>query len=238
MGSGTEICKVRYGATDLTYELLVTNRKTMEIAVHPNKEVTVKAPTGCSFEDVQSRVLKRIRWIKRQIRYFEQFDPRTPARQFVSGETHLYLGRRYRLKIELGFSDNVVLKNGFIIIYSQDISPINIQSLLSHWYQERSKLIFVSMFEQLWENREFRQYKKPNLIIRDLKTRWGSLSKAGHLTLNSNLVKAPKECIEYVLVHELCHLKHYNHSTAFYELLDNVMPDWIKRKHKLELSLV
>ena len=68
--------------------------------------------------------------------------------------------------------------------------------------------------------------------------RWGSLSAKGQLTLNVNLIHTPKECIEYVVIHELFHLIHYNHGTEFYKLLDRTMPDWMKRKHKLEMSLV
>ena len=78
----------------------------------------------------------------------------------------------------------------------------------------------------------------PRLAIRRMKTRWGSMSPNGTLTLNSDLVRAPRECIEYVVTHELCHLKHRHHDAAFYGLLEQHMPDWEKRKHKLELALV
>ena len=74
--------------------------------------------------------------------------------------------------------------------------------------------------------------------IMQLKKRWGSLSKNGTLTLNRDLIKAPKECIEYVIIHELCHLEHHNHGPEFYRLLERSLPDWVKRKHKLEMALI
>ena len=78
----------------------------------------------------------------------------------------------------------------------------------------------------------------PNLKVKKMEKRWGSLSAKGQLTLNTKLIQTPKECIEYVVIHELCHLIHHDHGTEYYKLLDRALPDWMKRKHKLEMALI
>ena len=81
-------------------------------------------------------------------------------------------------------------------------------------------------------------FEKPKIVIKKLEKRWGSLAKSGTLTLNINLIKAPKECIDYVVTHELCHIQYHDHSRAFYDLLFHKMPDWERRKMKLEKTEV
>lgn len=229
---------VLYGGSELFFQLSFSKRKSLEIAVHPDKSVFVKAPEGTERLAIEERVKKRARWIKRQIRYFEQFDPRTPSRKYVSGESHLYLGKKYRLKVVIGDEDSVFLKNGFFIITSQNTKADHIESLLSDWYKEKATYQLHNIFETCWEKFNKEDLVKPTVKISKLKKRWGSLSKNKRLTLNLALIKAPKECIEYVVIHELCHLSHHNHGPEFYQLLERSLSDWEKRKHKLEMALI
>lgn len=231
-------CSIAFGSHDIGYTLLYANRKTLEIAVHPDRSVVVKAPTSSILTDIEKKVKKRASWILKQIRYFDQFDPRTPERLYVGGESHLYLGRNYRLKIERGLRDHVVLKHGFFNIETTRTSEGYVQSLLDGWYKEKSHNMLSKLFDQCWHAYNKGSLNKPNLKVKKMEKRWGSLSEKGTLTLNSSLIRTPKECIEYVIIHELCHLLHHNHSPEFYKLLDRSMPDWIKRKHKLEMALV
>ena len=229
---------VAYGGGEIPFQLAFSKRKSLEISVHPDKSVVVKAPEGTDREAIEAKVKKRARWIKRQIRYFDQFDPRTPSRKFVSGESHLYLGKKYRLKIEIGIDSGVALKAGFFWVTSVCDKPSHVESLLSAWYREKADFHLNKVFSQCWGKFKHADSNKPTVKIMQLKKRWGSLSKSGVLTLNRDLIKAPKECIEYVIVHELCHLAHHNHSPEFYRLLERSLPDWVKRKHKLEMTLI
>lgn len=231
-------CTISYGKTEIDYELLIMDRKTLEIAVHPDKNVVVKAPQTSSLETIEEKIKKRSRWIKRQIAYFNQFNPRTPNRKYVGGESHLYLGRKYRLKIEVSDKDKVLLKNGYFYIKSTSIKPEHIQQLMNSWYRRMAKMRLSKIFDDCWKDFKKGDLNKPNLKLQKMDKRWGSLSSTGQLTLNVNLIQTPKECIEYVVIHELCHLIHHNHSTEFYKLLDRTLPDWMKRKHKLEMSLI
>ena len=229
---------IAYGRETIAFDVLHCKRKTMEIAVHPDKSVMVKAPHGSDLQDVVRRVQRRAGWIRRQILYFEQFEPKTPPRRHVSGESHLYLGRKYRLKIRKSQTSQVLLKSGYFHIQTPTLSPGHVQKLLEAWYFKKASTCFQDVFHQCWEKFKKNTVAKPGLKIRKMKARWGSLSTNGRLTLNLDLIKAPKECIEYVVIHELCHLSHWQHDSDFYKLLDRCLPDWVQRKHKLELALV
>lgn len=229
---------IRYGKTEINYELFMVKRKTLEIAVHPNKSVVVKAPLASTLEAIEKKIKKRARWIKRQIAYFNQFNPRTPSRKYVGGESHLYLGRKYRLKIEISDKDKILLKNGYFCIEATSHEPDHIKQIMDAWYKKRAKIYLSKIFDDCWKDFEKNNLNKPTLKLQKMNKRWGSLSSKGHLTLHVNLIQAPKQCIEYVIMHELCHLIHHNHGTEFYKLLDRTMPDWMKRKYKLEMALI
>ena len=231
-------CTISYGKTKIDYELLRMNRKSLEIAVHPDKSVVVKAPSNSTLEAIEEKIKKRARWIKRQIAYFNQFDLRTPDRKYVGGESHLYLGRKYRLKIEMSDKDKVLLKNRYFCIETSSDQPDHIKELMDSWYRRHAKMYLSKIFDDCWDDFKKDGLNRPNLKIQKMDKRWGSLSGKEQLTLNVNLIQTPKKCIEYVITHELCHLIHHNHGTEFYKLLDRTMPDWMKRKHKLEMALI
>lgn len=231
-------CTISYGRTEIDYELLMMHRKSLEIAVHPDKSVVVKAPKTSTLEAIEETIKKRARWIKRQIAYFNQFDPRTPDRKYVGGESHLYLGRKYRLKIKVSDKDKVLLKNGYFCIEATYNKPDHIEQLMDFWYRRQAKMYLSKIFDTCWDGFKEGDLNKPILKLQKMDKRWGSLSGKGQLTLNVSLIQTPKECIEYVVTHELCHLIHHNHGTEFYKLLDRTLPDWMKRKHKLEMALI
>lgn len=231
--------KIHFGKTSFAYDVLYVPRKTMEIAVHPNKMVVVKAPLELSLEEIEGRLRKRAKWVLRQIDYFRQFEPRTPARRYVSGETHLYLGRQYRLKIIKSDANQIKLKRGLILIeLDANKSPDLAKAQLELWYRSKAWEHFITSLEQCMHHFACRGYDTPELQVRKMRTRWGSLSRNGKLTLNLSLIQAPRECIEYVITHELCHMEYNDHRPAFYKLLEEFMPDWAKRKKKLELALI
>ena len=111
---------LKYGRDHIAFEVIYANRKTMEIAVHPDAGVIVKAPAGTSSDRIAARMAKRARWIRKQLNYFQQFVPRTPPRRYVGGETHLYLGRQYRLKIRKRNDSDVKLKGAYFQISTPD----------------------------------------------------------------------------------------------------------------------
>ena len=227
---------IHYGDSRIDYRLLFCRRKTMEIAVHPDGSVVVKAPENTAVEQIEKKLGKRARWVIKQRLYFKQFQPRTPPRCYVNGETHLYLGRQYRLRSAKGKENSVRLSSGYFHVTTRSKpTPEKIKRLLDLWYLEKACIQFADSLSRC--HRKFTEEPYPQLSVRKMRRRWGSLSLRGRLTLNVDLIRAPKECIDYVITHELCHFKHHNHGPRFYRLLDSIMPDWKKVKHRLELSL-
>lgn len=227
-----------YGRDTIRYEVrFLTSRQTLAIEVHPDSRVLVRAPLGCPEALIAERVQKRAGWISRQLAEFERYRPRTPTRQYVNGESHLYLGRQCRLKLVTGDSTSVKLTRGRLLVSLPDNpDPERVKALLHRWYLDRARVVFADVLEA--SLRRFKGIDRPRLIVRTMQSRWGSLSRAGTMTLNVNLVRAPRSCIEYVVIHELCHSRHRDHDAQFFRLLGQVMPDWDERKRKLEAALL
>ena len=227
--------EISYG--QIVFEVCVeySQRKTLGISVLPDCSVVAVAPENTSLELIQAKVKNRAHWIKKQVDYFGQFKPRTPPRQYVSNETHLYLGRQYRLKLVESSTSDLKLKGQFFLASSPEISPEKAKQLLSSWYTKKAASIFQRRLDLCIPR--FPQASQPILRSKSLKRRWGSMSTDGILTLNSNLIRAPVECIDYVILHELCHIEHPHHGSEFWNLLSKKLPSWQKTKHKLELAL-
>lgn len=230
---------ITYGQQIITCKLICCRRKTLTISVHPDCSVIVRAPIDADPDVIHEKVVRRTRWIVKHINYFKQFKPATPARCYINGETHLYMGRQYRLKVAKGSENNVKLSRGFLhVTCRHEPTPEKTKKMLDQWYREKAQLQFAESLERCWLKFKKGELSQPRLVIRRMRRRWGSLSGRGILTLNSELIRAPRECLDYVMTHELCHLKHRNHSPRFYRLLSSLIPDWERIKQKLEHSLM
>jgi predicted metal-dependent hydrolase len=174
--------------------------------------------------------------VLRQQRYFEKFLPTHPGARYVSGETHLYLGRQYRLRIHQRAKAEVKLLAGRLHIWTPDCTnSASIRMLLDEWYRDHANQIFARRLAICLEQcPALRRRRLPHLLLRRMSHRWGSCTKSGSVLLNLELIKTPTHCIDYVIVHELCHLHVHNHSPAFYRLLGRCLPDWERRKARLE----
>jgi len=227
-----------FGSDTIHYEVrFLASRQTLAIEVHPDSRVLVRAPVGCPEALIAERMQKRAGWITRQLAEFESYRPRTPARQHINGESHLYLGRQYRLKLAEADETCVKLTRGQLLVtLPGDPEPERVKALLHRWYLDQARAVFTEVLEASLSS--VKRVTCPRLNVRAMKSRWGSLSPAGTMTLNVSLVRAPRPCIEYVVVHELCHMKHRSHDGRFYRLLGQLMPDWERRKRRLELALL
>lgn len=223
---------IQFGSKTITFDLQYQARKSLGITVYPDREVLVKAPLDAPFEKILAKVRKRAPWILKQQSYFLSFEPLTPPRRYVSGESHLYMGRQYRLKIYSSSKEEVKLKRGFLEVYTSDKS--HAKSLVQAWYKKRALQKFPEIAEKWIVQFQKHGVSPSDLVIKWMHKRWGSCTPRGKIILNIELMKAPKGCIEYVVAHELCHLIHHNHSAAFFELQTKEMPDWAKWKDRLE----
>lgn len=225
---------VDYGSTTIEYELFFTQRKTLGITVHPDKRVTVCAPQNTSVTEVEKRLKKKGSWIIKQQREFDGYLPQLTPRRFVSGETHLYLGKRYRLKVIEDADEEVKLSRGRFYLRVKDKNDTKRKKrLLSKWYRQRAQKVFAQRLEECFPKIRRYDVPYPELKILTMEKRWGSCTTDGSVILNLKLIQAPKHCIDYVLVHELAHLKERHHNAAYYLLLDKMMPDWRERRQQL-----
>ena len=232
--------EVAYGNTLLEFTIRHSARKTMAIEVHPDQTIRVVAPLNSSLEDIKERVLKKGKWIVKQQSFFEQFLPRTPEREFISGESHFYLGRKYLLKLRKSTKHQVKLKGRELIVYLSDATNKEmVKRLLGRWYYNHAKKRFdQSINDSVKKFNKYKLSEVPPLIVKRMNKRWGSCTLDRKIILNPEIIKTPSKCIEYVVTHELCHLIHPNHSKEFYQLQTEIMPDWKKWKLRLEKTLI
>ncbi|ERM83024.1 hypothetical protein P872_06000 [Rhodonellum psychrophilum GCM71 = DSM 17998] len=233
-----------FGSREITYELIYKDRKSLGIRVYPDCKVQVIAPSQTSESTLAIKLKSKAPWILKQQNEFLSYHPLTPPRRYVNGETHLYLGRQYRLTItteEEEKEDVVKLKRGRMVIYTSNQTKDHLEVILEKWYRIKAQEWFEKLLpicQEKFSQKHQLAISNCKLSLHKMATRWGSCTPKGKIILNPELIKAPKGSIEYVIIHELCHLIHHNHTKTFYELQDIIMPDWKKWKERLERELV
>lgn len=156
-------------------------------------------------------------------------------REYVSGETHFYLGRRYKLVVHESRAQpsEVKLLRGKLDVTLPVADRAAVRRRLNAWYGHRSAEYLGNKFSEISERLNWIDAPPPLKLVR-MRTQWGSCSPEGVIYLNPALIRAPRHCIEYVILHELCHLIEHNHSKRFFDLLTRHMPDWEPAKRELD----
>jgi predicted metal-dependent hydrolase len=227
---------LEYGKTSIDYQLSYTDRETLAIHVHPDLHVTVEAPLDSEFSEIEKRLYKRASWILRQQQNFRRYSFDIPPRKYVSGETHRLLGRQYQLKVLQGENKKEYIKmdREHILVGVRDKSDRErVKKRLTDWYRQRAHEIFCERVEVWFPRFERYSIRRPEVVVRQMRSQWGSCSVKGKMNLNLKLVMVPRQFIDYVIVHELCHLIEHNHSPSFYALMSKIMPDWEEKRELL-----
>lgn len=227
-----------WGRERLPFRLRRAEVKRLRIVVDPDGHVSVTAPMHATDEAVVSRVSRRGDWIHRQQVRFAGWRPRTPVRQYLSGETHLFLGEQLRLQIEHGDAQEVsICRDRLVVTLGRSNARATARELVLAWYGAQAKSILRARWigqRDLWQRHGVQASR---VIVRSLRNRWGSMTPAGSLILNADLVRASPQLIDYVIAHEMAHLLHPHHGPEWQQLLRSVMPDWVARKRQLEQQL-
>ena len=214
----------------LNCEIKRSRRKTVALYVYPDKRIEIRTPLLYNINDVEPFLIKHSRWL------FNRLDSKSAnvslTKTFADGELHYFLGKQYPIKINISTKNSVVFNNDTIIISAK--SPELAESLLDRWYLEQAKRVFQEISLPLIKQMEKYNVAPKSFTIRKMKTRWGSCSRKGSISLNMHLIKLPEQCIKEVVLHELCHLVHFNHSKDFYALMTAEMPDWKTWKKELK----
>jgi len=232
---------IQIGNTTVPYDLIFTGRKkTIELTIGLNSRMTVKAPQGMAEDAITTNLFRRAKWIINNLDRMEDIIHYESSKEFVSGEKYPLRGRRYRLKVMENDADAATLKflNGKFIATVPDGIPESeyrnhLYPLFLEYYQRKAEQIV---------NERVKRYLKyfddePSLIkVQDLKGKWGNCSKKNQLRFNWRIVMAKTSIIDYVVVHEMCHLKHKNHSKEYWDSIKTIMPDYEQRKEWLRVN--
>ena len=226
--------ELMYGTTNIAFDVIFKNRKTMEIAVEPPNSITVTAPIGTKEEEILKKVESKGIWIIQKIYSFKHMQYRHIEREFVNGESFMYLGRNYSLQIEVDLTvkkSEVKLYRGKFIVKSSDKYEENIRKAIELWYRNKSEQIIGDRIK--YYSRFFNEM--PTAIkIKEQKKRWGSCTSKNELLFNWRCIMAKSNALDYIVVHEMCHMYHKNHSKEFWGLVASVLPDYEIRKEWLK----
>lgn len=219
----------------LVVDVVRKNIKNLHLAVYPpNGRVRVAAPLRVNDEAVRLAVISRLAWIKRQQAKFEGQD-RQSAREYVSGESHYYQGRRYRLNVIYHDSlSRVIIRNKTILdLYVRTGSDTaQRERVFLAWYRGQLKAMVPPLIAK-WE--PILGVTVAEWGVKQMKTKWGTCNiEARRIWLNLELIKKPALCLEYIVVHEMVHLLEHHHNDRFTAYMDKVMPQW--RLHREELN--
>lgn len=233
--------EVTYGTDKIIFSIERKKVKNVNLNIRITGEVIVTAREEVPLNFIMGFIERKSSWIIKQIKYFKEHATESIAKkELVSGETIKYLGKQYRLKVEESTEESVKYFRGYVYLYVKDKNDYkHKEALLNKWIDFKCKEIFKSSYDKVYQI--ISKYDIPNvkISIRKMKSRWGScIVEKQIIILNKELIKAPKYCIEYVILHELIHLIHKNHDKEFYDFLYTLMPDWKERKKILDEEVV
>ena len=216
----------------IQYKIKRSKRKTLSIQVHRNQQVLIRAPLRCKDSEISRFLHKHSGWVQRKLEDSLK-NPGLPESEYKDGGALWLLGDKKTINVVDSNKKAVTLSEDNLIIYQTlPLDPKNIFRLISGW----KRAFAATLFEErlAYWSKEF-TIKLPayQFKIRKMKRQWGNCNSKGIITINSQLVRYPLSCIDYVIVHELTHLKHLNHGPNFYRLMASVMPDWKEQKQLL-----
>lgn len=224
---------IKYRTETIYFDVIYRKRKTMTITVEAPDKVTVIVPVGMNEEVIKNNVMTRADWIVKKLDEFKDIQPVAVKKRFINGEAFMYLGKNYSLQIELTDSlqvPEVKLYRGKFIIYTPSENEEILKMAVEKWYRKKAQ-------EIINERVDYYQFvigiKPAKVTIKEQKKRWGSCSSKGNINFNWKLIMAPPAIIDYVVVHEMAHLVHLNHSREFWNLVESILPDYKERKEWL-----
>ncbi|HLN55368.1 MAG TPA: SprT family zinc-dependent metalloprotease [Bacteroidales bacterium] len=220
---------------DIQYKVIFSARRTLAISILPDATVIVRAPYRTSEKTITKLVNEKASWILKHTEKFKSNIHRTPARMFADGERHLYRGTESALRVQKSARPYCrFVENSIEIGTAYPEESKAVRNILYQGYRNEANRIFPETLRRVLHEKESYGFKVSELRIRTMKSRWGSCSSRGIISLNTELIRLPEVYLEYVILHELCHLKHHNHGAGFYELLSEICPGWKETRKELK----
>lgn len=218
----------------IEFKVIYSRRRTLGISILPDSSVIVRVPYLTSFKTISKVIQQKAGWIIKHKNSYKEKEKSKLNRMYFSGETHLFRGNESILKIEksgkpyIRFYDNTIELG----VDRTDDARV-LKWLLYQGYKNEALIVIPDIMNKVLKKFEDQMFKPTGLIIRTMKRRWGSCSNKGVITLSTELIKLPDLFIEYVIIHELCHLKHHNHGKEYYRLLSEIFPDYKQVRKEL-----
>lgn len=223
---------------DIPYLLTRKPVKNVNLRIKPEGEVLVSANNSVPLDFIDVFIEKKQRYIFSVLSRYEEKKKLFQAvpKRYVSGESYDLLGKSLRLKVEASKEESVYTDGVYIFLKVKDKDDFrHKENMMSKWLKQYQTTVFEELLQEKYLLFEKYGVTYPTLKIRNMTSRWGSCQpKKGIITLNSKLIEAPRNCIEYVILHELVHFIHPNHSRQFWDFVAMMMPDWKERKKELE----
>ncbi len=221
------------------FELRRSSRRTIGITVERGGRVVVTAPRRASLEKVQEALERHRSWLRSQVSKLQALPPPLPP-SWSDGELQRYLGRDYPLRLMAGPVRSVRRTLDTLRVELPDPRDREaVRRLVEGWLLEEARELFQRRIGDLvWRTPALGLRAPPPLALRRMTRRWGSCSSKGRILMNTHAVKLPQRLVDYILMHELCHVRVPNHGRAFWGLLGQCMPDWKKRKEELDAELL
>jgi len=214
---------------DFEYEVIRRpRRKTVGICVKPDQTVQVAIPKRFPLAKVDALVRGKADWIRQKLSQYRDRQAQYQPKQYVSGETFTYLGCDYRLKVVEGAEVPASLKHGMLWAsvshaLSSEQRPLSVARALETWFREQAQRHLIE--RTAWYAARM-QVTPASVGIKSYRSRWGSCHADGRIYFNWRIITAPPSIVDYVVVHELCHLVHHNHSPDYWHLVESIMPEY------------
>lgn len=226
--------EVSFGSRKIVYDLRHSRRSTFALTVRADGCVIAKAPLVVDAADADRRVRRRGAWILRQLRRAIPGAATSRSRRYVSGSSVYLFGRELQLRVRKARESSVVIERPILWVRSSRVKESDIAALVERWRTEVARERFLLRMCALVPRVLGRDTKLPPVRLAAMRRRWGSCSQRGMISLNPWLSEHPMGCVDYVLLHELCHLKHMDHGPRFRALLERLLPDWRRWKGRLD----
>lgn len=216
------------------------NVKNINLRVTRKLDIYVTASQKVPIKLIQDFIGNHKKWIHKKVLYFEQFIANSNDKNYESGESFFYLGKQYRLKVQESDINSAKFYQGYLCLLVTDKNDIELKkTIMLNWYKEKAEIHFQKSLDKYFPKIKKYGFQKPLLKIRKMKSRWGSYSyKTNKITINFDLIKAPKYCLYYIILHELVHMRFPHHNKKFYNFLTVLMPDWRLRKKFLDEQVI
>lgn len=232
------VLKAEYIIRDIDHDIHCTlfrkSCKNLRIAVDANQEVKITAPLRATDSYISEVVKEKTPWIIKTILKLQKRQLLPLPCEYISEEKTSYLGKELTLNVVTGKRAQVMLLDDQLVVQVKTSDADGVKRVVDKWYRDQAEKVFREYLDKGLDTMSDHDLRPPMLKIRNMKNRWGSCTKSGIITLNLRLIYLPEVCIEYIIMHELCHLRYLNHSRFFYAFLHSCMPDWKERKILLE----